>query len=106
MMSITVAAQTSASFIVFHFTGKSFSNKVFLVCVVVGNLVGYLCSITAVLLTHRKPRIAGVFGLIGSPAAATGLLLMIAMFLPSYLVWIVGIACIALFFVVALAFIS
>ncbi|XP_075662895.1 uncharacterized protein LOC142632351 [Castanea sativa] len=104
IMSITVAAQTSASVIVFHFTGKSCSNKVFLVCVVVGNLVGYLCSITAVLLTHRKPRIAGVLGLIGSTAAAAGLLLMIAMFLPSYLVWIVGIACLALFFVVALAF--
>ncbi|XP_050258809.1 uncharacterized protein LOC126703780 [Quercus robur] len=104
MMSITVAAQTSATVIVFHFTGKSCSNKVFLVCVVVGNLVGYLCSIAAVLLTHRKPRIAGVFGRIGSAAAATGFLLMIAMFLPSYLVWIVGIACVALFFVVTLAF--
>nr|POF07977.1 hypothetical protein CFP56_55290 [Quercus suber] len=99
-----VAAQTSASVIVFHFTGKSCSNKVFLVCVVVGNLVGYLCSITAVLLTRRKPRIAGVFGLIGSTAAATGFLLMIAMFLPSYLVWIVGIASVALLFVVSLAF--
>ncbi|XP_050258810.1 uncharacterized protein LOC126703781 [Quercus robur] len=104
MMSITVAAQTSASVIVYHFTGKSCSDKVFLVCVVVGNLVGYLCSITAVLLTHRKPRIAGVFGLIGSTAAATGFLLMTAMFLPSYLVWIAGIACAALIFVVSLAF--
>ena len=104
MMSITVAAQTSATVIVFHFTGKSCSNKVFLVCVVVGNLVGYLCSIAAVLLTHRNPRIAGVFGRIGSAAAATGFLLMIVMFLPSYLVWIVGIACGALFFVVTLAF--
>ncbi|KAK9997470.1 hypothetical protein SO802_022156 [Lithocarpus litseifolius] len=106
IMSITVAAQTSASVIVFHFTGKSCSNKAFLVCVMVGNLVGFLCSITAVLLTHRKRRVAGVFGRIGSAAAATGFLLMIAMFLPSYLVWIVGIACVALFFVVASAFIS
>ncbi|KAF3960799.1 hypothetical protein CMV_014516 [Castanea mollissima] len=101
-MSITVATQTSASVIVFHFGSQSSSTKVFLVCVVVSNLVGYLSSIIAVLLIHRKPQIARVFGGIGSAAVTTGFLLMIAMFLPSYLVWIVGLAFVTFFFVLCL----
>ena len=104
-MSITVAAQTSTSVIAaFNFSGQSSYTKVLLVCVVVSNLVGYLCCITAILLIQRRPQIAGVLGGIGSTAATTGFLLMIAMFLPSCLVWIVGLACVPLFFVLALTF--
>uniref|UniRef100_A0A7N2MSU8 Uncharacterized protein n=1 Tax=Quercus lobata TaxID=97700 RepID=A0A7N2MSU8_QUELO len=69
----------------------------------VGNMVGYLCCIASVLLVRRRPPIAEVFEGIGFAAIATGFLLMTAMFLPNYL-WIVGIACVALLLVVALAF--
>ena len=104
-MSITVAAQTSTSVIAaFNFDGQSSSTKVLLVCVVVSNLVGYLCCITAILLIQRRPQIARALGGIGSAAATTGFLLMITTFLPSYLVWIVGLACVPLFFVLALTF--
>ena len=99
-MSVTVATQTSTSVIAIHFSGQSSSIKVFLVFVVVSNLLSYLCCITAVLVIHTKPWAARVLGGIGSAAAATGFLLMIAMFLPSYLVWMVGLACIALFVVI------
>ena len=102
-MSITVANQTSASVISFHFNGQSSINKVFLSCVVVSNMVGYLCCIASVLLVRRRPPIAEVFEGIGFAAIATGFLLMTAMFLPNYL-WIVGIACVALFLFVAVAF--
>jgi hypothetical protein len=105
-MSVTVATQTSTSIIAIHFSGQSSSIKVFLVFVVVSNLLSYLCCITAVLVIHTKPWAARVLGGIGSAAAATGFLLMIAMFLPSYLVWIVGLACVGLFIVLALTFMS
>ncbi|KAL4632093.1 hypothetical protein ACB092_04G026800 [Castanea dentata] len=104
-MSITVAAQTSTSVIAaFNFDGQSSSTKALLVCVVVSNLVGYLCCITAIMLIERRPQIARVLGGIGSAAATMGFLLMIATFLPSYLVWIVGLACVPLFFVLSLTF--
>ncbi len=99
-MSVTVATQTSTSIIAIHFSGQSSSIKVFLVFVVVSNLLSYLCCITVVLVIHTKPWAARVLGGIGSAAAATGFLLMIAMFLPSYLVWMVGLACTALFVVI------
>uniref|UniRef100_A0A2N9G5K9 Uncharacterized protein n=1 Tax=Fagus sylvatica TaxID=28930 RepID=A0A2N9G5K9_FAGSY len=99
-MSVTVATQTSTSVIALHFSGQSSSIKVFLVFVVVSNLLSYLCCITVVLVIHTKPWAARVLGGIGSAAAATGFLLMIAMFLPSYLVWMVGLACTALFVVI------
>ena len=102
-ISITVATQTSASIISFHFSGQSSVNKVFLSCVVVSNMVGYLCCIASVLLVRRRPPIAEVFEGIGFAAIAIGFLLMTAMFLPNYL-WIVGIACVALFLFVVLAF--
>ena len=60
-MSITVATQTSASVISFHFNGQSSINKVFLSCVVVSNMVGYLCCIASVLLVRRRPSIAESF---------------------------------------------
>ena len=66
-------------------------------------MVGYLCCIASVLLVRRRPPIAEVFEGIGFAAIATGFLLMTAMFLPNYL-WIVGIACVALFLFVAVAF--
>uniref|UniRef100_A0A2N9HJ48 Uncharacterized protein n=1 Tax=Fagus sylvatica TaxID=28930 RepID=A0A2N9HJ48_FAGSY len=92
-MSFAITAQTTASVVAFHFSALSSSSKVLLVSVVVCDLVGYLCCMTAILLIHGRPRIATIFGGIGSAATALGFLLMIAMFLPSYLAWIVGLVC-------------
>ena len=105
-MSVMVAAQTSTSLIAFPFSDQSSSTKVLLVCVVFSTLVGYLCGITAVLVIHTKPWTASVLGGIGSAATATGFLLMLAIFLPSYLLWIAGLACVAVFLALALTFMS
>uniref|UniRef100_A0A2N9HPF9 Uncharacterized protein n=1 Tax=Fagus sylvatica TaxID=28930 RepID=A0A2N9HPF9_FAGSY len=99
-------AQTSTSLIAFPFSDQSTSTKVLLVCVVFSTLVGYLCGITAVLVIHTKPWTASVLGGIGSAATATGFLLMLAIFLPSYLLWIAGLACVAVFLALALTFMS
>uniref|UniRef100_A0A2N9HK69 Uncharacterized protein n=1 Tax=Fagus sylvatica TaxID=28930 RepID=A0A2N9HK69_FAGSY len=103
-MSFAITAQTTASVVAFHFSALSSSSKVLLVSVVVCDLVGYLCCMTAILLIHGRPRIATIFGGIGSAATALGFLLMIAMFLPSYLAWIVGLVCFALLLVLVLIF--
>ena len=103
-MSFAITAQTTASVVAFHFSALSSSSKVLLVSVVVCDLVGYLCCMTAILLIHGRPQIATIFGGIGSAATALGFLLMIAMFLPSYLAWIVGLVCFALLLVLVLIF--
>ena len=61
-MSYAVTAQTTASAIALHLGGQSSLTKVLLVCVVICNLLGYICCMTAVLLHYRRPRVAGILG--------------------------------------------
>lgn len=90
--SIAVIAQTTTSIIAYRFSSISSLTKDLLVFVVLCNLVGYICCMIAILLSHRKPYVAEIFGGMGSFAAGLAFVLMIAMFLPNYFVWIVGLA--------------
>ena len=90
--SIAVIAQTTTSIIAYRFSSISSLTKDLLVFVVLCNLVGYICCMIAILLIHRKPYVAEIFGRMGSFASGLAFVLMIAMFLPNYLVWIVGLA--------------
>nr|POE70382.1 hypothetical protein CFP56_52622 [Quercus suber] len=78
-MSLAVTVQTTVSAIAFHVGGLSTSTKVLLGFILVSNLVGYVCCMTAVLLIQRKPGVAEIFGWIGSGAVALGFLLLILM---------------------------
>ena len=90
--SIAVIAQTTTSILAYRFSSISSLTKDLLVFVVLCNVVGYMCCMIAILLSHRKPYVAEIFGRMGSFAAGLAFVLMIAMFLPNYLVWIVGLA--------------
>ena len=85
-MSYAVTAQTTASAIALHVGGQSSLTKVLLVCVVICNLLGFICCMTAVLLNYRRPRVAGILGGIGSISAALGFILLIVVFIPESLV--------------------
>ena len=78
-MSLAVTVQTTVSAFAFHVGGLSSSTKVLLDFILVSNLVGYVCCMTAVLLIQRKPEVAEIFGWIGSGAVALGFLLLILM---------------------------
>ena len=90
--SIEVIAQTTTSIIAYRFSSISSLTKDLLVFVVLCNLVGYIFCLIAILLSHRKAYVAEIFGRMGSFASGLAFVLMIAMFLPNYLVWIVGLA--------------
>ncbi len=85
-MSYAVTAKTTASAIALHVGGQSSLTKVLLVCVVICNLLGFICCMTAVLLNYRRPRVAGILGGIGSISAALGFILLIVVFIPGSLV--------------------
>ena len=85
-MSSAVTAQTTASAIALHVGGQSSLTKVLLVCVVICNLLGYICCMTAVLLNYTRPRVAGILGGIGSISTALGFILLIVAFIPWSLV--------------------
>ena len=78
-MSLAVTVQTTVSAFAFHVGGLSSLTKVLLDFILVSNLVGYVCCMTAVLLIQRKPEVAEIFGWIGSGAVALGFLLLILM---------------------------
>ena len=79
-MSVMVTIQTTAAAIGFHICGQHSLNKVFLACILVIDLVGYLCCMIAILLIHKKPRVVGIFGGIGSTFVAFGFILLTTMF--------------------------
>ena len=90
-MSLMLTAQTTAALIGFHLTTPSSSSKALLVIVLIDQLVAYLCGLTSILLSSNKPedtKAAKIFADIGFVCTALGFILMVAMFVPWYLVLI------------------
>ena len=76
---VAIVVQLTSAVIALHFDGLSYLAKKLFLCVLVTNLVGFLC-LTATLWPrrHTSPMAAGILGRAGSAAAAFGLLLMMA----------------------------
>ena len=77
-MSIMVTVQTTAASIGSRPCGQH--SRIFLDCILVNDLVGYLCCMIAILLTYKKPRVAEILGWIGSTVVAFGFILLTTMF--------------------------
>lgn len=76
---VAIVVQSTAAVIALHFNGLSYLAKKLFLCVLVTNLVGFLCLTAALWPSrHTSPMDAGVLGRAGSAAAAFGLLLMMA----------------------------
>ena len=67
-----------------------------LIAVVLCNIADYICCSSATVLRSWRPGIACILGRMGSLAAELGFILMIAMFLPDYLLWIIPLTCLYL----------
>lgn len=98
-MSITVFAQTTTAVIALQFSGDRTS---ILIAVVLCNIADYICCSSAIVLRSWRPGIACILGRIGSLAAELGFILMIAMFLPDYLLWIIPLTCLYLLLIFCL----
>jgi hypothetical protein len=85
-MSAMVTVQTTATAVGFRIYGQHSLNRVFLVCILFIDLMGYLCCMIAILLIHKNPQVAGILGSTGSTAVAFGFIVLTAMFLVGSLV--------------------
>ena len=92
-MSIIVFAQTTAVIIALQFRGDRSS---ILIAVVLCNIADYIYCSSAIVLRSWRPGIACILGRMGSLAAELGFILMMAMFLPDYLLWIIPLTCLYL----------
>lgn len=83
-MFIMVTIQTTAACIGFQYCNEQhphhFLNKVFLDSILVVNLVGFLCCMIAIFLSHKKPYVAEILGGIGFIVVAFGFILLTTMF--------------------------
>lgn len=93
---IAVIAQSTAAVIAVDFLGISTGTKDLLYCALITNLFGFVCCTAALWQSDTHPETAKLLGKIGSAAATLGFILMVAMILPIYLLWIIGVACLAL----------
>ena len=93
---IAVIAQSTAAVIAVDFLGISTGTKDLLYCALTTNLFGFVCCTAALWLSDTHPETAKLLGKIGAAAATLGFILMVAMILPIYLLWIIGVACLAL----------
>lgn len=93
---IAVIAQSTAAVIAVDFLGISTSTKDLLYCALITNLFGFVCCTAALWQSDTHPETAKLLGKIGSAAATLGFILMVAMIVPIYLLWIIGVACLAL----------
>ena len=93
---IAVIAQSTAAVIAVDFLGISTGTKDLLYCALITNLFGFVCCTAALWQSDTQPETAKLLGKIGSAAATLGFILMVAMIVPIYLLWIIGVACLAL----------
>ncbi len=98
---IALVAQSIATVIALHFLGLSSGARGLLVSILATNLVGFVCCTAALLQSHTSPRASGILG-----QTSLGFILMIAMILPPYLLWMIALACLALLAVFVLSFMS
>ena len=93
---IAFTAQSTSTAIALHFLGLSSGVRGLLVSILITNLVGFVCCTAALWQSHTSPSASGLLGMAGSAAISLGFILMIAMILPPYLLWMIALACLAL----------
>ena len=99
---VAIIIQSTAAVIALHFDELSYLAKKLFLCVLVTNLVGFLCLMAALWPSrHTSPMAAGILGRAGSVAAAFGSLLMMAIKL---LHWFIVPACLVVLAVFVLSF--
>lgn len=91
-LSLMLAVQPTSTLIGFHtILTPCSSNKDMLAVALMDQLVTFLCGFTGILLYLNKPeypKAAKIFAIIGFVCTALGFILMVAMFVPCYLVLI------------------
>lgn len=96
--SIAVIVQSTAIVIPLHFSAVlSSENRYLLMCIMVANLVGFLFCMAAIIQSHNRPRVAGIFARIGCVATVVGFIIMVALTLPDDHVWKIAMTCLVLF---------
>ena len=103
---IMVIAQTAAAVIGIYFLGLSSRGRGLLISALGTNLFGFMSCMAALWQNDINPHAADIWANIGSVAGALGFILMIAMVLPPYLLWMIIMACIGLLAIVVFTFMS
>ncbi|XP_050254950.1 probable leucine-rich repeat receptor-like protein kinase At1g35710 [Quercus robur] len=103
---IMVIAQTAAAAIGIDFLGLSSRGRGLLIFALGTNLFGFMCCVAAIWQNDMNPHAAEIWANIGSVAGALGFILMLAMVLPPYLLWMIIMACIGLLVIVVFSFMS
>lgn len=100
---IAVIVQSTAAATAIDFLRISSGTRGLLVATLLTNLVGFVFCTAALWQSHTLPESAKILGNIGCATATLGFILMVAMILPPYLIWVVGVACLALLVVFAIS---
>ncbi|KAK9997466.1 hypothetical protein SO802_022152 [Lithocarpus litseifolius] len=100
---IAVIVQSTAAVIAIDFLGLSSGTRGLLVATLLTNLVGFVFCSAALWQSDTLPESAKILGNIGCATATLGFILMVAMILPPYLIWVIGVACLALLVVFAVS---
>ncbi|KAF3974360.1 hypothetical protein CMV_002313 [Castanea mollissima] len=100
---IAVIVQSTAAATAIDFLRISSGTRGLLVATLLTNLVGFVFCTAALWQSHTLPESAKILGNIGCATATLGFILMVAMILPPYLIWVIGVACLALLVVFAIS---
>nr|POE81614.1 hypothetical protein CFP56_18760 [Quercus suber] len=100
---IAVIVQSTAAVIAIDFLGISSGTRGLLVATLLTNLVGFVFCTAALWRSDTLPESAKILGNVGCATATLGFILMVAMILPPHLIWVIGVACLALLVVFAIS---
>ena len=100
---IAVIVQSTAAATAIDFLRISSGTRGLLVATLLTNLVGFVFCTAALWQSHTLLESAKILGNIGCATATLGFILMVAMILPPYLIWVIGVACLALLVVFAIS---
>uniref|UniRef100_A0A7N2MST8 Uncharacterized protein n=1 Tax=Quercus lobata TaxID=97700 RepID=A0A7N2MST8_QUELO len=100
---IAVIVQSTAAAIAVDFLRISSGTRGLLVATLLTNLVGFVFCTAALWQSNTLLESAKILGNIGCATATLGFILMVAMILPPYLIWVIGVACLALLVVFAIS---
>ena len=100
---IAVIVQSTAAATAIDFLRISSGTRGLLIATLLTNLVGFVFCTAALWQSHTLLESAKILGNIGCATATLGFILMVAMILPPYLIWVIGVACLALLVVFAIS---
>ena len=100
---IAVIVQSTAAATAIDFLRISSGTRGLLIATLLTNLVGFVFCTAALWQSHTLLESAKILGNIGCATATLGFILMVAMILPPSLIWVIGVACLALLVVFAIS---